>query len=481
MVIATEAAGWSTGTETSQEAEPIEQLKARQLSFDREDKPLLIVEGTSTIKEELPWSAYSFTSKSRILSPCVHCGCWVSPEREHLSGWEEARNAEEARSLTFWACPNCGEAINDDQRRDMVLKCKLVHEGQSIDKKGNIQGELPPTRKLWFRWSAWHNMNVSTATLGEDEWETHQHDMDSEKRESAEKKMCQFRFAIPYEPLNNEVLKLTEDDVLSRKAKLPLGIIPEDCTHLAVGIDVGVHRCYFSLLCGLPGGRLYIPRYDHFEVPSKQMDFVLALKRSFREFWESIIIPGFPWDGHAERFHVNQAFIDAGDGDATDTVFEICRGITGGAFKGKILPIFGRGTAQMQKIYVAPVNRNRKALEIGDGWHVGMVQKGKTKQRRGWGGFINVDLWKERVQRSLTLEEMAPGSITLYAVPGDGHRKFAKHITNEHKEIEKRPNRGEVQVWKRTGQQAWLDTTVYARVALERAGWSLEKVAEDPE
>ena len=79
-VFVTEAARWSHSSETSVEADPLEQLRARMQATRRRDRRL-IVEGTVTTKLELPWTAQQESTQSQIVAKCPHCGTWVAPER----------------------------------------------------------------------------------------------------------------------------------------------------------------------------------------------------------------------------------------------------------------------------------------------------------------------------------------------------------------------------------------------------------------
>lgn len=97
----TEAAGFSaaSSSEKDEEADPYRQLVARLGAFKLTDpRRLVMIEGTGTVAEALPWrlrgddeDAKLISSRSRIVSPCPHCRAWISPEREHLVGWQEAQ------------------------------------------------------------------------------------------------------------------------------------------------------------------------------------------------------------------------------------------------------------------------------------------------------------------------------------------------------------------------------------------------------
>ncbi|MEZ6097250.1 MAG: phage terminase large subunit family protein [Pirellulaceae bacterium] len=108
-VVVTEAAGWSDGTESSKESDPLRQLRARQRATSRFDEDgkisterQMIVEGTVTDEFDLPWRAKAGSSESQLVYQCVHCSEYVRPEREHFIGWQEANSEFQAAKLRLF-------------------------------------------------------------------------------------------------------------------------------------------------------------------------------------------------------------------------------------------------------------------------------------------------------------------------------------------------------------------------------------------
>jgi hypothetical protein len=108
---------------------------------------------TVSTEQRRTWKEYQSGTRSRILLACPHCQAWVSPEREHLTGWQGAETQTAARRTSSFACPACGEFWNDADRVTADADCQLIHLGQDLDEQGNLQGESTETERLGFRWS----------------------------------------------------------------------------------------------------------------------------------------------------------------------------------------------------------------------------------------------------------------------------------------------------------------------------------------
>ena len=461
VVIVTEAAGWSVGTETSTEADPLEQIRARQQSWDWDDR-LLIVEGTVTVAEAYPWALRANSSESRLVSPCPHCGRYISPEREHLLGWQDAESAGEAAAAAYFECPECAERIDDDDRRWSVERVRIVHGDQRIDRIGRVRGKLPKSRRLWFRWSGWHNLFNSIGSLAVDEWRCARTEEDSPERESAERRQAQFKWCTPYEPKPIEGAPLDRAVIVRRMAAdLPRGVCPEWTQYFTIGVDMGMYAGHMFGVCAGDEGPHHCPTYDSFDVDGDKRDVDDAIYQALLNLHE-MIEAGWAWQGHGdELLRPQMVFIDAGY--KPDGVFRFIKKIQGRKRSGRYLAVVGRGSAQMQKIYTAPKKRGGGVAELGAGWHVAL-----SKSRRVWEGFIDSDFWKDRVHHLFRTPDDSGDRMTLFTGTQNEHRRLARHLTNEERQVVFEPGKGEVRKFVRRGQQHYLDAAAYAEAALDR-------------
>jgi hypothetical protein len=95
VVVITETDGLDRAGKGSRESDKIKQLEARTRAYGNRKR--IYLECTVSTEQGRTWQEYQSGTKSRILLPCPHCHAWVTPEREHLSGWQSAANQSEAR------------------------------------------------------------------------------------------------------------------------------------------------------------------------------------------------------------------------------------------------------------------------------------------------------------------------------------------------------------------------------------------------
>lgn len=88
-VFVTEVDKGDTAGGQSREADPISQMEARKRSFGADG--LFMGEATASITMGRVWSEIKKGTDSQIACPCPHCGEYVTPEREHLVGWQDAK------------------------------------------------------------------------------------------------------------------------------------------------------------------------------------------------------------------------------------------------------------------------------------------------------------------------------------------------------------------------------------------------------
>jgi phage terminase large subunit GpA-like protein len=169
VLAVTEVDGLDEAGRSSREADKIEQLEGRTRAYGRRGKQVYL-ECTVSVESGRIWQEWTSGTQSKLVRPCPHCGAWVSPEREHLVGWRDAVDEEEASEKSHFICPDCGHPWSESERWESAAKAKLVHRGQEVTPDGDIVGEAPRTKTLGFRWSAIDNPFTTAADLGAEEW-----------------------------------------------------------------------------------------------------------------------------------------------------------------------------------------------------------------------------------------------------------------------------------------------------------------------
>ena len=477
----TEAAGFSNSKKqsTSKEASALRQLRARQRSASRFDDSgrltkdrQMFVEGTVTDEDDLPWSALEGSSRSQIVQQCPSCSKWVSPERTDLSGWVDAKSELEAARIGSFFCPNCGEEISEATRRKMVESCKLLHDGQSIDKRGRVKGKPPETGVLWFRWSAFQNLFLKTADLCAEEWKADQLDTGSLEWEEAEKELSQQVWCQPFRPAIDDAGPIEANSVRKRTHKLTSGIVPADCDKLVFGCDVGRYRCWYFAISFNKDGTLHCPVYGSVDTSMVKGGKVQreheksAIKNAIREMFDLI---DNPWPMVASATMKTADLVHIDGGYFPDAVIEVCNEY-GRGLNSRFRMIDGVGKSEMaSRVYSNPKRTNktiRKISKPAGKWHVEF-------RNGGWVTILNADQSKIGVQNCLRVEPGEPGSLTLPAAPQREHRLVARHLSSEVFRRWVEPGKGVREEWVKSGQNHLLDCAGYAWIGGDCLGWKM--------
>ena len=464
VVVITEVDGMDQPGASSRESDKVTQLEARTRAYGSRKR--IYMECTVSTEEGRTWQEYTTSTRTRVALPCPHCQAWVTPEREHLVGWQEADSQTAARDTAAFHCPECGEFWSHAERVTANLAARLVHEGQELlPVTGESTGAAPRTTTFGLRWSAVNNLFLSAGDLGADEWRATR----APDEENAERELRQFVWCLPIAPAKLEQTSLEVHELASRMLPLARGIVPKTATTLTAAMDLGKYLTHWVVVAWSPNATGHIVDYGRIEVASDELGVEQALLVAMREF-RDLVSQGWEREG-SDRSPILKpmtAWIDAGY--MTPTVYAFCRE-SGGVFR----PSVGRGADQQrQQWYNRPTQTGSIVRHIGEGFHLNLLRAERLHLAE-----IDSDHWKTWVHERLNTPVGTTGALTLFEAPPNTHLAFIKHLTAEVKTEEFVAGRGLKVKWERIRKQNhWLDALYNACAAGHFAGVRL--VTEPP-
>lgn len=399
----------------------IDQLTARVMSEGMSAR--LFFESTVTDDRSYMWRRYQAGTASRIVCPCVHCGRWVCPEREHFVGWDGVETAAEAGRRAAFSCPECGGLYSEADRRSMNERGILCHKGQEVTPEGDIVGSPPDTDTLGFRWNAFNNLLIETELIGIEEWRAKygvdgkDEDLD---REAEEAKVLQQVWAWPIKSDKTKNTTLTPGMVrgsalgyAGRLTGWPRGHVPEDTIDLVAAIDLGKRVLNWAVYAIRPGRRVHIVDYGFFQ--TSQPDVVgeeVAVSEGLTALITEI----------ESKYTIDFGLCDSGW--LSHVVYPLIQQFPAWrASKGVNNVKYRHPTEPTADIFPSP---------HGDRWYLSM--------QSDWGVWLvdfDPDWWKHRVHGSFCVKpigehgEIKEGSITIFGSDPEEHRVLSEHITAE--------------------------------------------------
>ncbi len=414
----------------------IDQLQGRVKSYGLSAR--VFKEGTLSDEKAHLWTSYEAGTASRIACPCVHCGKWVSPERENFVGWEDAPSAMEAGRKARFSCPECGCFYSEQQRREMNVNGKLVHRGQAVTPEGEVVGPVPDTDTLGFRWSAFNNLLVEMELLGREEWESKYvlgEDADASKREAKETCQLQQTWVRPVKQKKTEGTKLTvgmvKGSALGYAGRLTgwgRGYIPPETDILVSFIDPGKRVLNWGVGAFLPDRRVHIVDYG-FHTTS-QPDIVGEMKavedglRDLIAFIES-------------KYPVDMGMVDSGY--LAELVYSIV--------KANPLWRASKGVDDGKYRHPKEATDDKWPSPHGDRWHLS-----HQKDSDIWLANFDPDWFKHRVHHAFSIQPLdketamlRDGCVTLFGENTQDHQIYAEQIVAEQFERAFKVGRGFVE------------------------------------
>ena len=214
---------------TSEETDPLRQLKARCRSFSNVGYRF-VLESTGTTVGGIVEQHYQKGTRSEICGQCPHCHNWVSPWRKDFHF--NIDNPEQS----YFECPSCQGIIDEPLRQTMIRNTQLITT-------------VPESNIFSMRLSGFFNHFSSIRNFAKEELELSTLVTGSSQHESKLKEIQNFVYGEPYTPpLDNIDLSLFDigPDKLSSK-DYHRGDVPEWKENIVLGIDVQLRYQFWTL------------------------------------------------------------------------------------------------------------------------------------------------------------------------------------------------------------------------------------------
>ena len=464
ILVCTEAEGFGSISGSSDEkVTPLDQLRERSAAYGSRARRYF--ECTLTTESGVMWTAHQTGSGGTVVFPCVGCGSHIHPEREHLFGWQDAQSELKAKEATRWSCPNCGQLLQEEDRKRALRSAKIVHRGQRVETDGTIRGLKPETQNLTVRFGASANTFREPGLIGLDEWKI-RYQMNQESGEAKARALNVWTYAIPAKDDAIVVDPLDVQRLLVRLGAHKRGFCPADTWLLTAGVDIRKTQLHWFVIAWTERG----PRLVDFgieRVPSGDMPIRDAIL-SAGEAVQDIFLAGFPIEDSENSLSVSRVLADAGW--QTDEVEELC------SKDDAWLPSMGFGAGMLRdKKYTKPKSE-RSARIIGNGWHIAEV-RGRLLVE------LNANQQKSALHKALTIEADSPHALLFCDASPQDLREMVYEITAEEQKDRWKPGVGVVTEWKQTRKRNHFLDAAYlafsARVIHEELLKLLEK--QEPE
>jgi phage terminase large subunit GpA-like protein len=466
VLVVTELQYWGGIVEGSEETSKLRQLFGRLRSYPGERRRVYL-EGIITTELCESWQRWEGGTASRIALVCPHCRRWVTPEREHLIGWQEAQSVFEARAKAGLTCPSCHALWTEVERRAANAGGVLLHRGQTIEggtELPQIRGAAPETLTLGFRWNAANNLLLSMADVAQDEWEA----LRDPDEEAALRHVHQQVWALPTKPLAIDTTPLNFDVLTHRAGTTPRGLVPVGTQALTMHIDLGKFCGHYSVLACDLQARGRVVDYGTFDVPSDDHPPPRAILIALRTLRETILT-GWTCEGGGPALVPHAVGIDAayqGDREST-VVYQFVRETNALVERRMFWPILGHGSASTRGMpYRQPAKASGDVKLIGERYY--------AKWMTDHACFIlhvDADHWKTQVHERLAVPVESSGSMTLFTAPASEHTTYVKHLTAERQVEEYVPGKGPISRWVRERKaNHYLDTLYNALMLAHLCG-----------
>lgn len=220
---------------SGKEADPVSLATERTRTFWNRK---IVKASTPTTKDGLINREFQKTDRRRFYVPCPHCGVYQVLTFSHIT-WGQERDAEKIKAdrLAIYECEHCKGKIDDVQKNRILLSGVWVPDGCSIDKDGNIEGDIPKTTRrgywincLYSPWLTWSDIAAKFLESKDDV-----------------AKLMNFINSWLAEIWEEKTEETKEDQLRVMVQQYPEGFVSDGVIVLTAGVDVQKHHFVFTI------------------------------------------------------------------------------------------------------------------------------------------------------------------------------------------------------------------------------------------
>jgi hypothetical protein len=282
------------------------------------------------------------------------------------------------------------------------------------------------------------------------------------------------------ETLGEEML--TAEEIAAKTNGYERGIVPLDCHHLTMFIDVHQTLLYWVVVAWDRHFSGYVIDYGTFPDQKRPYFLMKDAHRTLQQKFKGGGLEGTIYAGLEalceERFSrvydredglamtVSHALIDANWGQTTDVIYQFCRQSKHAAL---LFPSHGKYVGASGVPFSE--YRHQRGDRIGLHWRIPNL----SGKRQVCHVLIDTNYWKSFVYSRFAVMMGDPGSLSLFGHDSKVHQMFSEHLTAEYR-IKTLANGRTVDEWKLRAARPdnhWLDCLVGAAVCASVEGIEL--------
>jgi len=291
------------------------------------------------------------------------------------------------------------------------------------------------------------------------------------------------------EPIVEEVgdEMLTADEIAAKLNGYESGIIPINCNHLTMFIDIQQKALFWMLCAREEDFTGYIVNYGTWPEQRRAYFTLRDLTSTLGRATPGAGLEGQIYAGlekltneklpvayrrdDGTEMRVDRCLIDANWGQSTEVVYQFCRQ---SSFAGILLPSHGKYVGASSVPFSE--YRRKRGDRVGLHWRI-PATAGRRQVRYA---LVDTNYWKTFVHARLAVAMGDPGCVSIYGRDEKAHRLLADHLTSEYRVRTAAQNRV-VDEWKLRATRPdnhWLDCLVGCAVAASVQGVILPGTGE---